>query len=85
MRSFSENEKTKLKNLLTEGVQVKTEMDTLNEALKDTVRAVSEELDIKPAILNKAIRTAYKADIMVKKDELDEVEEILTITGRADF
>jgi transposase-like protein len=82
MRSFSEAETNKLKSIITEGVQVQTEVDTLKEALGDTVKAIADELDIKPAILNKAIRTAYKADLDQKRDAFADLEEILVAVGR---
>lgn len=82
MRDFSEAELNKLKQLIGEGVQVLDETQTLRDGLKDTVTAIAEELDIKPAVLNKAIRIAYKAEFSKKKDEFDELEEILRATGR---
>jgi transposase-like protein len=81
-RNFSEEEKTKLKTIITEGVQVFTELDTLKSALNDTVKAIADELDIKPAILNKAIRTAYKVDLADKQEVLSDVEDILVAVGR---
>ena len=58
------------------------ETETLKDGLKDTVKAIAEELDVKPATLNKAIRMAYKADFTQKQDEFSELEEILRATGR---
>lgn len=81
-RSFSTQEVDKLKELVTEGIQVHQEVDTLKEALSDTVKAIAEELDIKPAVLNKAIRTAYKADLEDKREQLTDLEEILVAVGR---
>jgi len=81
-RSFSEDEIRKLKQVVTEGIQVHTEVDTLKDGLSDTVKAIAEELDIKPAILNKAIRTAYKADLDSKRESLGELEDILVAVGR---
>ena len=34
------------------------EVDDLNGGLKDTVKAIAEEMQIKPTVLSKAIRTA---------------------------
>lgn len=82
MRSFSDAEINKLKQLVSEGVQVLEETETLKDGLKDTVAAIAEELDVKPAVLNKAIRMAYKADFTKKQEEFDELEEILRATGR---
>lgn len=81
-RSFSDAETTKLKELITEGIQIMQETDTLKEGLSDTVKAIAEELDVKPALINKAIRTAYKADLADKKDQMSDLEDILVAVGR---
>lgn len=81
-RTFSEAEIRKLKELVTEGIQVHNEVDTLKDGLKDTVKAIAEEMDIKPAVLNKAIRTAYKADLESKREAMEELEDILVAVGR---
>ena len=72
---ISEADKTRLKHLVSEGVRVKQEVDSLNEGLKETVKAISEELDLKPSLLNKAIRIAYKGDLRVQWDiNLDDID-----------
>lgn len=81
-RQYSEEEVKKLKQIITEGVQVNSEVQVLKEALGDTVKAIAEEMDIKPALINKAIRVAFKADFQEKENEFDELGEILRVTGR---
>ena len=66
---------------MSEGVRVKQEVDSLNEGLKETVKAISEELDLKPSLLNKAIRIAYKGDLQIHANELEDVETILDAIG----
>jgi hypothetical protein len=51
--------------------------------LSDTVKAISEELDLKPAVINKAIKIAYKNEFAKVKDGFNEVEEVLHAVGRA--
>ena len=51
--SINSSDVTRLKHLVTEGVRVKQEVEDLNEGLKETVKAVAEELEIKPKLLNK--------------------------------
>ena len=46
---YSIDEIAKLKQLVTEGVQVTQEMQDLREGLGDTVKAIAQELDIKAA------------------------------------
>lgn len=76
-RVFNSEEVARLKNLIEEGAQVHTEIDALKEGLKDTVNSIAEELDIKAAVLNKAIRTAYKDSMDEEREKFDELENIL--------
>jgi len=61
-QSFNGDQKIKLTQIINEGMQVMHEVETLNSGLSDTVKAVAEELGIKPNILKKAIRLAHKAE-----------------------
>lgn len=81
-RSFNAEEVAKLKRLVNEGIQVTTEMETLKEGLKETVKAIAEEMEIKPAVLNKAIRIAYKSTLQQDRAAFEEVEEVLEVVGR---
>ena len=72
----------RLKQLISEGCQVKQEVEDLNAGLSETVKAIAEELDVKPAQLNKAIRIAHKASMGEERAALDEVEDILEAAGR---
>ena len=83
-RTYSSDEITKLKQLITEGVQVNQELDSLKEGLRETVKAVAEELDTKPSVLNKAIRTAYKRDLAATQDDMAQLEDILDAVGHSD-
>lgn len=79
--AFTPEQIAKLKKVVQEGVQVKREIDDLNVGLKETVAAIAEEMDIKPAVLNKAITKAFKGDFDKDQSDLDAVEEILEVTG----
>ena len=61
-RSFNGEAKLKLTQIINEGMQVMHEIDTLQGGLNDTIKAVAEELEVKPAILKKAIKLAHKAE-----------------------
>lgn len=82
MTSFSESDISKLKRLIQEGIQVKEEVKTLNEGLRDTVKAVAEEIGIKPTVLNKAISIAHKAEFGKQREDFEELESILESVGR---
>ena len=59
-KTFTAEQKAKLTQIINEGMQVMMEVDTLNEGLNDTIKAVAEEMEIKPAILKKAVKLAHK-------------------------
>jgi transposase-like protein len=80
-RIYGPEEKAKLERLIKEGSTVLREVEDLNEGLKDTVKAVAEELQIKPSIINKAIKIAHKGDWSRHNEEWDEIESILGITN----
>ena len=81
-RSFNGEEQARLKQLIDEGCKVTFEIDTLKEGLRDTVKAVAEEMDLKPAVLNKAIKIAHKASFQEEYDKFDELETILETVGK---
>lgn len=81
-RSFNAEEKARLKRLIDEGCQVEYEIQILKEGLRDTVKAIAEEMDLKPATLNKAIRVAHKASLGDERDKFDELETILESVGK---
>ena len=82
LRTFNPSEIAKLKQLMNEGIQVTGEVEALREGLKDTVKAIREEMDMKPATLNKAIRIAYKNEFAQVQDSFSAVEEVLQAVGR---
>ena len=82
VRSFSSTEIAKLKQLMNEGIQVTGEVEALREGLKDTVKAIAEEIDMNPASLYKAIRIAYKNEFAQVQDSFSAVEEVLQAVGR---
>ena len=48
--SYTPEEKGRLTQLVGEGSRVLQEVDDLKEGLRDTVKAIAEEIDIKPSI-----------------------------------
>lgn len=80
-RTYGAEEKAKLERLVQEGVTVMQEIEDLQGGLKDTVKAVAEELDIKPALINKAIKIAQKRDWDSHADAYDDLETIITTLG----
>ena len=80
-RTYGAEEKAKLERLVSEGVTVLQEVEDLQAGLKDTVKAVAEELDIKPALINKAIKIAKNRDWDKHYDEFDDLETLVTTVG----
>jgi len=70
-RTYGAEEKAKLQKLVNEGVTVLQEVEDLQQGLKETVKAVAEELDVKPAVLNKAINTAHKANFQEQSQDFE--------------
>ena len=81
-RMFSGDQKLKLTQLINEGMQVMQEVETLNEGLNDTIKAIAEELEIKPAVLKKAVRIAHKAELGKANADHDELNTILKTVGK---
>lgn len=81
-RAYGPEEKAKLERLISEGSTVLREIEDLQESLKDTVKSVAEELQVKPAIINKAIKIAHKGNWQDHNEDWEEVEAILEITKR---
>ena len=80
-RTYGAEEKAKLERLVKEGVTVLQEIEDLQEGLKDTVKAVAEELDIKPALINKAIKIAQKRDWDKHAHYFEDLETIVATVG----
>lgn len=81
MTNYSNTEVAQLKALVAKGVQSLQEIDDIKNDLKEQVDNLSEELDIRIPILNRAIRLAHKSEIERKRMELNDVEDILAATG----
>jgi hypothetical protein len=81
-RNFSDEEKNKLIQLIREGSTVIQEVEDLNGGLKDTVKAIAEELQIKPAVLTRAIKIAHKGDFNRASEDYSMLEDILVAVGK---
>ena len=81
-RTFSGEQTKKLEQMINEGMSVMMEIETLTGGLNDTVKAVAEELEIKPGILKKAIRLAHKAEFGKEQQDHSLLETILTQVGK---
>jgi len=58
------------------------EVEDLNAGLSDTVKAIAESMDIKPTVLKKAIRIAFKSKLGEVNQDHEETVHILETVGK---
>ena len=81
-RVFSADQTNKLTQIINEGISVMSEIETLTGGLNDTVKAIAEELEIKPSILKKAIKLAHKSEFGREQQDHELLEQILVQVGK---
>jgi hypothetical protein len=81
-RMYGPEEKAKLERLINEGQNILREVEDLKEGLRETVKAVAEELEVKPSVINKAITIAHKDNWREHEQAWNDIEMILGVTGR---
>jgi transposase-like protein len=81
-RTFNNEAKIKLTQLINEGLSVTQEIETLQGGLTDTIKAIAEELEIKPGVLKRAIKVAHKARLGETNKENQELNTILELVGK---
>ena len=81
-KNFNTEQTKKLNQVINEGMTVMHEIETLTGGLNDTVKAIAEELEIKPNVLKKAIRLAHKSEFGREQQDHELLETILTSVGK---
>ena len=81
-RVFTSEQTNKLTQIINEGISVMSEIETLTGGLNDTIKAIAEELDIKPNILKKAIKLAHKSEFGREQQDHELLEQILVTVGK---
>lgn len=84
MKDLTAEDKKKIKHAIDLGLTVSQNIQDLRDGLSETVKAVAAELKIKPAVLNKAIRIAFKSNLAKSRQEQETLEEILDAAGRGE-
>ena len=82
-KAFGDPEKAKIRQIVAEGMTVLQEIQDLTEGLNDTIKAVAEELDVKPSVIKKAIKIAQKDTWGQVYKEFDDLETIVDVSGHA--
>ena len=85
VKNFNDDEKQKLIQIISQGSQVLGEVDDLKSGLRDTVKSIAEELELKPALINKAISIAHKGNYQNISDDMDTLDSIMTAAGKVWF
>ena len=81
-RTFANEQKTKLVQIVNEGMTVLTEIEDLTVSLNETIKAIAEDLEIKPSVLKKAIKLAQKSKFTDFNQDNQTVTDILETVGR---
>lgn len=71
----------RLKQIIADGVQVLQECEDLKQGLSDTVKAIAEELEVKPAQLNRLIKICQKGSMNDHREAMEEIEELYKAGG----
>lgn len=81
-RMITGDQKLKLIQLFNESITIYTEIEDLNGGLNDTIKAIAEEMEIKPAVLKKAIKIAQKASFTQTSEDNELISDILQSVNR---
>ena len=82
-KAFGAPEQAKIKQIVAEGMTVMQEIQDLTEGLNETIKAVAEELEVKPSVIKKAIKIAQKDTWDQVFREFDDLETIVDISGHS--
>jgi hypothetical protein len=82
INKLGEDDRTRLRAIFTDVIQVLHDIDSLKEGAKETIKAAAEEIGVKPADLNLAIKTAYKQSLEEQKERMDTIQILLEAVGR---
>jgi predicted regulator of amino acid metabolism with ACT domain len=82
-KAFGAPEQAKIKQIVAEGMTVMQEIQDLTEGLNETIKAVAEELEVKPSVIKKAIRVSMKDTWDQVFREFDDLETIVDISGHS--
>ena len=81
--TLSDAEQKKVKRFIDEALSIFQQIDDQKGALSDLCKVTAEELGVKPAILMKSARTAFKNSLEDQREAQETIEELLVAAGRA--
>lgn len=71
----------RLKQLVKDGVSVLQECEDLKQGLSETVKSIADELEVKPAIINRLIKDVQKNKMNDRRDDHEVLEELYKVAG----
>lgn len=81
MAKLSPENVARLKQLVKDGVSVMQECEDLKQGLSETIKAVAEELEVKPAIVNRLIKDVQKNKMNDRREDHETLEELYKAAG----
>ena len=81
MAKLSPESVARLKQLVKDGVSILQECEDLKGGLNDTIKSVAEELEVKPAIINRLIKDVQKNKMNDRRDDHEVLEELYKAAG----
>jgi len=82
METLNISDKAEIKSLIERGIRVHDEIKGIREDFKKEVTELAQKINVKPALLNKAIKVAAKSSLSKSREEVETLEEILEAAGR---
>jgi phosphoenolpyruvate synthase/pyruvate phosphate dikinase len=71
----------RLKQLIKDGVSVLQECEDLKQGLSETVKSIADEMEVKPAIINRLIKDVQKNKMNDRRDDHETLEELYKAAG----
>jgi predicted regulator of amino acid metabolism with ACT domain len=75
--------KIAVRDLITKGLLIQEEISDKRSSLNDLIKKVAEDVGCEPKVLKQAIRVAKKGNLKDIQDDVEHLEELLTIAGHA--
>ena len=82
INSLGPSEIQRLRDLVYDGVQSLSEIEAIRSGMSDTIKCISEELQLPAKLLKKVITTAHKGNYAELEAELQDLDSLLQATGK---
>jgi predicted regulator of amino acid metabolism with ACT domain len=77
------DDKIKINDLIEKGLLIEEEIADLRGGLNDTIKKVAEEIGCSPKVIKQALRVAKKGNLQEVQEDVENLEEVLRVAGRA--